>query len=120
MSFITRSLVMHLDFTESANGGKYTFANIEEDEKRIYLDGFGITRINENTDWIWPSSVTVVRNNNYTFSIQGVNEKIERFVPPVVIDCNENWTITFDNYDSNTKIHLFGTVQEPKGRNVNY
>ncbi len=117
---ITRGIVPHLDFDITIGGGKYTIANKEEDEKYIILEGFAINPTNDDINFVWPASVTVTRNNNYVFTIQGVNSLKQPFIPPIKMDCNENWTIVFDNYDANTNIHLFGNVLEPEGRNMNY
>jgi hypothetical protein len=124
MSFITRNIINHLDFDVFIDLPKkqYIFKNKKEDEKLIFLEKFAIVPVNQYADFVWPSSVTVKKNDNYVYSIQGVTKKGEiDFMPVIAIDCSkETIDIIFDNYDNNnTNIHLMGYVTESVGTNIN-
>lgn len=123
---ITRNIITHLDFTISSNNEnkQYIFENIEEeDDKYIILYRISLVPKNQYVDFKWPSSVTFLRNNNYVYTIKGITSKDTNLnFNPIVIHCNENWKIIFDDYDSennNTIIYLIGSVSEPEGRNIN-
>jgi hypothetical protein len=127
LSFITRNIINHLDFDVYIDlpNKQYIFKNKHEDEeqKLIFIEKFAIVPVNQYADFIWPSSVTVKKNNNYVYSIQGITNKGEvDFMPVIAIDCSkkESIEIIFDNYDNNnTNIYLMGYVTERTGTNIN-
>lgn len=119
MSRITRNIVIHLDFDIEIINKHYILRNKIEDDKKIYIDKVSLVQRNINQDFIWPTSLTVTVNDNYVYNIYGITSKDREL--GFGIDCmRQKWKLDFDNYDSNTDIHLIGRVEEPLGRNVNY
>lgn len=117
---ISRDILYHLDFdiTVDIPNKQYILTNKIEEDKHIIVNKIALVRKNKYLDFIFPASLTISVNDNYTVNIIGLTSK-QTPMHNLIINCNDRWKFLFDGYDSNTVIYLIGKVLEPEGRHIN-